>query len=56
VRRSALAINRELTILKRLFTLAMQAGKLLHRPPIPMQEERNTRKGLVVTRRITLSR
>lgn len=38
-------INRELTILKRMFTLAMQAGKLLHRPHIPMLEERNTRKG-----------
>jgi integrase len=38
-------INRELTILKRMFTLAMEAGKLLHRPHIPMLEERNTRKG-----------
>jgi integrase len=38
-------INRELTILKRVFTLAMQDGKLLHRPHIPMLEERNTRKG-----------
>jgi integrase len=38
-------INRELTILKRMFTLAMQAGKLLHRPHIPMLEERNTRRG-----------
>ena len=31
--------------LKRMFTLAMQAGKLLYRPHIPMLEERNTRKG-----------
>lgn len=38
-------INRELTIVKRMFTLAMQGGKLLHRPHIPMLEERNTRKG-----------
>ncbi|HET9415192.1 MAG TPA: tyrosine-type recombinase/integrase [Pseudolabrys sp.] len=38
-------INRELTILKRMFTLAMQAGTLLHRPHVPMLEERNTRKG-----------
>jgi hypothetical protein len=38
-------INRELTILKRMFTLAMQAGKLLHRPHVPLLEERNTRKG-----------
>ena len=37
-------INRELTILKRMFTLAMQVGKLLHRPHVPMLEERNTRK------------
>jgi hypothetical protein len=28
-------INRELTILKRIFSLAMQAGKLLHKPHIP---------------------
>ena len=28
-----------------MFTLAMQGGKLLHRPHIPMLEERNTRKG-----------
>lgn len=34
-------INRELTILKRMFTLALQAGKLFHRPHVPMLEERN---------------
>src|SRR5687768_13913564 len=28
-------VNRELAILKRMFTLAVQAGKLLHRPHIP---------------------
>ena len=28
-----------------MFTLAMQAGKLLHRPHIPLLEERNTRTG-----------
>jgi integrase len=38
-------INRELAILKRMFTLSMQAEKLLRRPHIPMLEERNTRKG-----------
>jgi integrase len=38
-------INRELTILKRMFTLAMQAGKFLHRRHVPLLEERNTRKG-----------
>lgn len=38
-------INRELAILKRAFRLAMQAGKLLHRPHIPMLAERNVRQG-----------
>jgi hypothetical protein len=38
-------INRELTALKRMFTLATQAGKLLHRPHIPMLQEDNTRTG-----------
>lgn len=38
-------INRELAALKRMFSLAMQAGKLLARPHIPMLEERNVRTG-----------
>lgn len=38
-------INRELTALKRMFTLAMQAGKILHRPHIPMLQEDNVRTG-----------
>lgn len=38
-------INRELALLKRMFTLAMQAGKLLHRPHIPMLQEHNVRTG-----------
>ena len=38
-------INRELTLLKRMFTLAVQARKLLHKPYVPLLEERNTRKG-----------
>jgi integrase len=38
-------INRELTILKRIFSLAIQAEKLLRRPHIPLLEERNTRTG-----------
>ena len=38
-------INRELTILKRIFSLAMQAGKLLHKPHIPLLRENNTRTG-----------
>lgn len=38
-------INRELAALKRMYTLAVQSGKLLHRPHIPMLEERNVRSG-----------
>ena len=38
-------INRELTALKRMFTLATQSGKLLHRPYIPMLRENNVRQG-----------
>jgi integrase len=38
-------INRELAVLKRMFTLAVQAGQLLYRPYIPMLKERNVRKG-----------
>lgn len=38
-------INRELALLKRMFTLALQAGKLLHRPHIPMLAENNVRTG-----------
>jgi hypothetical protein len=37
--------NRELTTLKRMFTLAIQAGKLLHKPYIPLLREDNVRKG-----------
>ena len=38
-------INRELTLLKRMYSLAKQAGKLLHIPHIPLLEERNVRVG-----------
>jgi integrase len=38
-------INRELATLKRIFTLAIQGGKLLHRPHIPMLRENNVRTG-----------
>ena len=38
-------INRELTALKRMFTLTTQSGKLLHRPYIPMLRENNVRQG-----------
>jgi len=38
-------INRELAILKRAFRLAIQGGKLLHRPHIAMLAEDNVRQG-----------
>ena len=38
-------INRELALLKRMFNLAMQAGKLASRPHIPMLREDNVRRG-----------
>jgi integrase len=38
-------INRELAALKRMFTLAIQAGKLMVRPHIPMLQEDNVRSG-----------
>jgi integrase len=38
-------INRELTVLKRIFSLAIQSGKLLHKPHIPLLKENNVRKG-----------
>jgi integrase len=38
-------INRELTVLKRMFVLAIQAGKLLQKPHIPMLREDNVRVG-----------
>jgi len=37
-------INRELTHVKRAFSLAMKAGKMLHRPHVPMLQENNVRK------------
>ena len=38
-------INRELTTVKRMFSLAIQAGKLHHKPHIPLLAENNTRTG-----------
>lgn len=38
-------INRELTTLKRMFSLAVENGKLLYQPHIPMLRERNVRTG-----------
>jgi integrase len=42
---SAGEVNRELAALKRMFTLAVQAGKLLHRPHIAMLKEAIPRTG-----------
>jgi integrase len=39
-------LNRELTILKRIVSLALQAGKLLHEPHIPLLRENNTHTGV----------
>ena len=38
-------INRELSALKRMFSLALKDGKLLYRPHIPMLQEHNVRTG-----------
>src|SRR4029079_18378393 len=38
-------INRELTTLKRMFNLALQAAKLLQKPHIPFLKEDNVRVG-----------
>jgi len=40
-------INRELAALKRMFSLAVQAGKLSHKPHIPTLEENNARQGFL---------
>lgn len=42
-------INRELAALKRMFTLAVQAGKLHGKPHIPMLREDNVRRGFFET-------
>src|SRR6185312_11101462 len=39
------SINRELAALKRAFSLAVEAGKILNKPHIPMLAENNVRKG-----------
>lgn len=38
-------INRELTILKRMFSLAIQADKLYRKPHVPLLKEDNVRRG-----------
>lgn len=48
---SAGKINRELTVLERMFSLAVQAGKLHHKPHIPMLREDNVRVGFFETER-----
>ena len=40
-------INRELAALKRMFSLAVQAGKLSSKPYIPTLEENNARQGFL---------
>src|SRR5262245_36284856 len=40
-------INRELAALKRMFSLAVQAGKLSSKPYIPSLEENNARQGFL---------
>jgi integrase len=42
---SSAEINRELALLKRMFTLAIRGGQLLYRPHIPMLQENNVRTG-----------
>jgi integrase len=42
---SAGEINRELTVLKRMFSLAVQAGRLAHKPHFPLLRENNVRTG-----------
>lgn len=41
------SVNRELAALKRMFTLAVQAGRLSSRPHIPMLAEENARQGFL---------
>lgn len=40
-------VNRELAALKKMFSLAVKAGRLYMRPHIPMLTERNVRKGFL---------
>jgi site-specific recombinase XerD len=41
------SVNRELSALKRMFSLYIQAGKLTAKPHIPMLEENNARQGFL---------
>ena len=40
-------INRELAVLKRAFSLAYKAGKLLHKPHIPMLKRKQRSAGIL---------
>jgi integrase len=44
---AAAEINRELAALRRAFRLAVQAGRLVQCPHVPMLQERNTRRGFL---------
>ena len=46
-------INRELSMLRRMFTLAVQGEKLHHRPYIPMLQENNVRTGFFEAEQFT---
>jgi integrase len=39
------SINRELSALRRMFNLALQSGKIIRKPHVPMLAENNVRKG-----------
>ena len=41
------SINRELSALKRMFSLALNAGKISSKPHVPMLEEHNARQGFL---------
>ena len=48
-------INRELSALKRMFTLARHSGKLLTSPHIPMLQEDNFRRGFLEREQFEIS-
>jgi integrase len=45
-------VRQELAILGRMLTLAVRAGKLANRPPLPLVEVRNTRTGFFTTEQL----
>ena len=52
-RASNAEINRELAVLKRMYSLAVQGQKLRHRPYIPMLQENNVRTGFFEAEQFT---